>query len=81
VAEKIADVEEKDRIRNWQPPIDGLGIMEIFGISAGKEVGLIKNALKDAILDGEIANNLEEARNFVIALGKTMGLKPALTQE
>jgi poly(A) polymerase len=81
VAEKIADVEERDRIRNWQPPLDGLGIMQIFGISAGKEVGLIKNALKDAILDGEIANNLEEARNFVISLGKTMGIEPALTQE
>ena len=81
VAEKIADVEERDRIRNWQPPLDGVEIMEIFGISAGKEIGIIKNALKDAILDGEIANNLEEARNFVISLGKSMGLKPALTQE
>jgi poly(A) polymerase len=81
VSEKIADVEERDRIRNWQPPLDGLGIMQIFGISAGKEVGIIKNALKDAILDGEIANNLEEARNFVISLGKTMGIEPPLTQE
>lgn len=75
VEEKIKDVEERDRIRNWQPPIDGLEIMQIFGLQAGKEVGLIKTALKEAILEGDIANNYDEARNFVIRTGAAMGLK------
>ena len=74
VEENIALVEERDRIRNWQPPIDGNTIMEMFGIGAGKEIGLIKTALKDAILDGVITNNLEEAHKFVIEKGKSIGL-------
>ena len=74
VEENIALVEERDRIRNWQPPIDGNTIMEMFGIGAGKEIGIIKTALKDAILDGEITNNLEEAHKFVIEKGKSIGL-------
>jgi poly(A) polymerase len=74
VEENIALVEERDRIRNWQPPIDGNTIMEMFGISAGREIGIIKTALKDAILDGVITNNLEEAHKFVIEKGKSIGL-------
>lgn len=74
VEQRIKDVEDRDRIRNWQPPIDGLAIMELFNITAGKEVGILKNALKEAILEGEIANNLEEARNFVIKKGESLGL-------
>jgi tRNA nucleotidyltransferase/poly(A) polymerase len=74
VEEKIKDVEERDRIRNWQPPIDGLEIMQIFNLNAGKEVGLIKSALKEAILEGDIANNYDEARNFVIRTGAALGL-------
>lgn len=76
VEENIALVEERDRIRNWQPPIDGNTIMELFGIGAGREIGIIKMALKDAILDGEITNNLEEAHKFVIEKGKSIGLQP-----
>jgi hypothetical protein len=75
VEENIAQVEERDRIRNWQPPIDGNTIMEMFGIGAGREIGIIKTALKDAILDGEIANNKEEAHKFVIEKGKSIGLQ------
>ncbi len=74
VEENIVLVEERDRIRNWQPPIDGNTIMEMFGISAGREIGIIKTALKDAILDGVITNNLEEAHKFVIEKGKSIGL-------
>lgn len=74
VEEKIKDVEVRDRIRNWQPPIDGLEIMQIFNLNAGKEVGLIKSALKEAILEGDIANNYDEARNFVIRTGAALGL-------
>ncbi len=71
---RIEEVEERDKIRNWQPPIDGNQIMSIFGIGAGREIGLIKAALKDAILDGDIANNYEEALRFVLAKGESMGL-------
>ncbi len=74
VEENIALVEERDRIRNWQPPIDGNTIMDMFGISAGREIGIIKTALKDAILDGVITNNIEEAHKFVIEKGKSIGL-------
>ncbi|MBR9860880.1 HD domain-containing protein [bacterium] len=75
VEEAIVEVEERDRIRNWQPPIDGSEIMEIFNIGAGRHIGEIKNALKDAILDGQIANNYEDAYRFVIEQGKRLGLK------
>ncbi len=75
VEENIALVEERDRIRNWQPIIDGNKIMTIFKIGAGREIGIIKNALKDAILDGVIQNNYEEALKFVIKKGKSIGLQ------
>lgn len=74
VEENIDKVEERDRIRNWQPVIDGSKIMEIFNIGAGKEIGIIKNALKDAVLDGVISNNYDEAYKFVIEKGKSIGL-------
>lgn len=76
VKEKIELVEERDRIRNWQPPIDGNEIMKIFGLGAGKEIGLIKNSLKDAILDGVVNNNYNEAYNFVLEKGNELGLNP-----
>ena len=76
VEEKIKDLEERDRIRNWQPPIDGNEIMKIFGINAGREIGIIKNALKDAILDGEIKNDYKEALEFIKAKGKQLGISP-----
>ncbi len=75
VEQQIEQVEERDRIRNWQPVIDGNEIMKIFKIGAGREIGIIKNALKDAILDGKISNNYDEAYKFVIEKGKTIGLQ------
>ena len=76
VEDKIRDVEERDRIRNWQPPIDGTEIMKLFGIGAGREIGVLKNALREAILDGVIKNDYQEGLKFIIAKGTEMGLKP-----
>ncbi len=76
VREKIKEVEEKDALRNWKPPIDGKIIMETFGIPPSKTVGEIKDAVKDAILDGIIPNNYEEAYRYMIKTGEKMGLKP-----
>lgn len=76
VEENIAAVEERDRIRNWQPPIDGQYIMDLFGIGPGKEIGVIKTQLKDAMLDGVITNHFDEALKFVIEKGKELGLQP-----
>lgn len=75
VERNIAFVEERDRIRNWQPPIKGDEIMKLFNIKPGKEIGMIKTALKDAILDGVIPNNYNDAFNFVIEQGKKLGLQ------
>ena len=74
VEKNIAEVEKRDRIRNWQPPIDGQQIMDLFAIQPGREIGIIKTALKDAILDGVIGNEYEEAYNFVLEKGKELGL-------
>jgi poly(A) polymerase len=74
VAEKIKEVEEKDQVRNFQPPISGEEIMELFNLKPGREIGILKEKVKEAILEGEIANNKEEARNFVIKEGKLLGL-------
>jgi len=75
VEEKLKEVEEKDHLRNWQPPISGEDIMATFGIGPSKEVGQIKNAIKEAMLEGEIQNNEAEARVFMHRLGSKMGLK------
>lgn len=75
VEQKIIDVEERDRIRQFQPEVSGEEIMELFGLKPSKEVGMIKNALKDAVLDGQIRNNREEAINFVLTKGKELGLE------
>ncbi|HWW38287.1 CCA tRNA nucleotidyltransferase [Pedobacter sp.] len=77
VKQKLKDVEERDKIRNWQPPITGNDIMNAFGLSAGKEVGLIKNAIREAILEGEITNSYEDALRFMLEKGKEYGLQPA----
>lgn len=74
VAIKIKEVEEKDQVRNFQPPISGEEIMELFGLKPGREIGILKEKVKEAILEGEIANDKEEARNFVITEGKLLGL-------
>ncbi|MDR2969636.1 MAG: CCA tRNA nucleotidyltransferase [Tannerellaceae bacterium] len=76
VREKLADIEEKDRIRNFQPPITGEYIMDVFGLPPSKPVGLIKEAIKNAILDGVIPNEYEAARAFMMERAEKMGLKP-----
>lgn len=87
VAEKLREIEEKDRLRNWQPPVSGLDIMETFGIRPGKEIGLIKTAIREAILDGLIPNEFNAAYNFMLEEGRKLGLSQvkvihqSLTQE
>jgi putative nucleotidyltransferase with HDIG domain len=75
VRNKLREIEEKDRLRNWQPPISGETIMEAFGIGPGKQVGLIKAAIREAILEGELENEPEKAYRFMIAEGNKLGLK------
>jgi poly(A) polymerase len=77
VRKKLKDIEEKDAVRNFQPPISGEKIMEVFNIKPCREVGIIKNAIKEAILEGDIRNNFDEAYTFMINKGKEIGLKPA----
>ena len=74
VVEKLKEVEEKDSIRNFQPPVSGEEIMEAFGIPPSRPVGDIKNAIKEAILEGDIRNDPVEAKQLMIRLGQEMGL-------
>jgi putative nucleotidyltransferase with HDIG domain len=76
VKERLIEVEEKDKVRNWQPPISGDEIMSFFGIKPSREVGIIKNSIKEAILEGEISNDPEEARQFMLSEGRKLGLAP-----
>ncbi|TJZ60829.1 HD domain-containing protein [Sphingobacterium olei] len=79
VKQKLKDVEERDQIRNWQPPVTGEDIMEVFGLGPGKVVGIIKNAIREAILEGDIPNNREAAYHFMVSRGKDLNLEPKRT--
>jgi len=74
VREKLKDIEERDALRNFQPPVSGELIMETFSIPPCREIGIIKSAIKEAILEGEIHNNFEEAYQFMLTKGKELGL-------
>ena len=74
---KLVDLEERDRIRNFQPPVDGAEIMRIFQIPPSREVGMLKTALKDAILDGIVPNEHDAALEFIEEKAREMGLHDA----
>ncbi len=79
VKQRLKEVEESDQIRNWQPPVTGEDIMLAFNLRAGREVGIIKNQIREAILEGEIKNSREEALEYMLQKGKEIGLVPANT--
>ena len=75
VLEKLKDVEEKDSLRNFQPPVSGEEIMATFGIPPSKPIGTIKSAIKEAILEGDIPNEPVAARKLMLQIASEMGLK------
>jgi poly(A) polymerase len=77
VKQKLHDVEQRDQLRNWQPPISGEDIMKTFKLGPGREIGIIKNAIREAILEGEIPNNRDEAFTFMLKKAEEMGIKAA----
>ena len=75
--DKLVEIEEKDRLRNWQPPINGQDIMLAFNLQPCKTIGDIKDVVCNAILDGEIENTREAAYNRMLEAGISLGLTPA----
>ncbi|MDD4374440.1 MAG: HD domain-containing protein [Bacteroidales bacterium] len=75
VRRKLQEIEAKDKIRNWQPPVNGQIIMDVFGLKPGREVGIIKLAIREAVLDGLIGNNYEEAYAFMKTIAEKSGLE------
>jgi hypothetical protein len=78
VRNKLKEIEEKDALRNFQPPVDGSEIIETFGIKPGREVGIIKNTIREAIIEGLIPNEHEAARKLMLEKGRELGLNPAV---
>lgn len=76
VKQKLKDVEERDQLRNWQPPVSGQDIMDVFGLGPGRQVGIIKTAIREAILEGDIPNERKAAYEFMIEEAKKMNLIP-----
>ena len=76
VRNKLTEIEEKDQLRNWQPPISGELIMETFNLKPCKEIGIIKDAIREAILDGDLNNEYNSAYQFMITKGKELNLVP-----
>ena len=76
VRQKLKDIEEQDHLRNFQPPITGDIIISTFNIEPGREIGIIKEQIKEAILEGKIANNYEEAYDLMLEKGEELGLTP-----
>ena len=81
VRQKIKIVEERDKIRNFQPPISGKFIMNVFNLKPSREVGILKERIKDAILDGKIENEYNSAFELLLKEGTKMGLKPKINEK
>lgn len=74
--QKMDEIEAKDKLRNWQPPVDGLEIMQTFGLKSSPIVGVIKDAIRNAILDGVVENNHEAAHEFMLKVAADNGVYP-----